>query len=167
MKKPSGDAKLIKAYMAGNSGAFEKLFHRYEKPLFAFIMRFILNRDAAQDIFQQIWTKVLNGLPNYQETGKFSSWLFGIANNCCIDEIRRKSIIKKAEKLDSFNINPIQQQETNPENILIKQEIGIHLKEAIESLPIEQKQVVMLRLNGDMPFKEIARILNCPLNTVL
>ena len=91
MVKDVSDATLIQEYLGGKDTAFEKLYRKYERPLYAFVYRFVGSRESAEDLFQQTWLKVIRGLENYDERGKFGSWLFGIANHCCIDQVRQKS----------------------------------------------------------------------------
>ena len=143
------------------------LYKRYERPLFSFILKFVKERSSAEDVFQQTWMKAIRGLDGYREKGKFSSWLFGIANNACVDHVRKQARskiddFKSEEGLDSFRSD-----DQDPEDAAIESERKAWLNEAISNLPPEQKEVVLLRLHGEMPFKEIAKMLNTPLNTVL
>jgi RNA polymerase sigma-70 factor (ECF subfamily) len=165
-KKPT-DAHLIRVFLSERDRAFQKLFDRYEKPLFSFIYRYVKNRHSAEDIFQQTWLKVLKGLTKYREEGKFSSWLFGIAHNCCIDHTRQIKRSKKDDSTCSEGMDRLKGDLRDPESDLLKREQSILIEKAIDKLPDEQKEVVLMRLYGDLPFKEIAEILNSPLNTVL
>ena len=161
------DASLIRSYIAGKDMAFEKLFKRYERPLFSFILRLSRNQESAEDIFQQTWMKVINGLSAYQERGTFSSWLFGIAYHCFIDQTRKESRSKIHEKVSAEGLEKIPDTDMDPETGLLKDEKINWMGEAIHQLPEEQKQVVLMRITGELPFKEIAHILDCPINTVL
>jgi RNA polymerase sigma factor (sigma-70 family) len=167
MEKKPADAKLVRTYLSGNDRAFENLFKRYERPLFSFILKFVRDRQVAEDIFQQTWMKVLNGLNGYEEKGKFSSWLFGIANNCCIDHSRKETRSKVDGRTSAEGMDMLEGDDCNPESTFLKQEETEWLEKAIQTLPMEQKEVVLLRLHGQLPFKEIARVLESPLNTVL
>lgn len=167
MEKKPADAKLVRIYLSGNDRAFENLFKRYERPLFSFILKFVRDRQIAEDIFQQTWIKVLNGLTGYEEKGKFSSWLFGIANNCCIDHSRKETRSKVDDRASAEGMDLLEGDDCDPESTFLKQEETEWLEKAIQTLPIEQKEVVLLRLHGQLPFKEIARVLGSPLNTVL
>jgi len=101
------------------------------------------------------------------EKGKFSSWLFGIANNCCIDAVRKKKREKIDDLASSEGMDRLQSGSDDPEDQMIKVETAEWLELAVADLPVEQKQVVLLRIFGEMPFKDIAELLKCPLNTVL
>ncbi|MFH1943273.1 MAG: sigma-70 family RNA polymerase sigma factor [bacterium] len=167
MEKKPADAKLVRTYLSGNDRSFENLFKRYERPLFSFILKFVRDRQIAEDIFQQTWIKVLNGLTGYEEKGKFSSWLFGIANNCCIDHSRKETRSKVDDRASAEGMDLLEGDDCDPESTFLKQEETEWLEKAIQTLPIEQKEVVLLRFHGQLPFKEIARVLGSPLNTVL
>jgi len=118
-------------------------------------------------LFQQTWMKVIKALPQYEERGSFSSWLFGIANNCCVDHARKKTRSKVDDLTSSEGLDRLPNPHPNPEDTVIRKEQKAWLEQAVEQLPQEQKQVVLMRLFGQLPFKEIARVVNCPLNTVL
>jgi RNA polymerase sigma-70 factor (ECF subfamily) len=167
MEKQTTDAHLIRAYLSGKDHAFEKLFRRYERPLFTFILRFVGDRQVSEDMFQQTWLKVIRALPQYEERGSFSSWLFGIANNCCVDQVRKKRRSRVDDLTSSEGMDRLPDEDSDPEETLLKQEQVSWLEKAVERLPVEQRQVVLMRLFGEIPFKEIARIVECPLNTVL
>ena len=163
------DASNIQAYRAGNNLAFDQLYRRYERPLFSFILRTVRDRSMADDLFQQTWLKAIKGLPKYNEQGKFSSWLFGIAHNCCIDQIRKKQNKIEANTIKS-DVDPFIQIKgdlPDPEAVMIRNEETQLIKHTLDRIPEEQRQVLLLRLNGEMPFKEIAELMQCSINTVL
>jgi len=166
MSEDKTDAVLIRDYLSGKEKSFHTLYRRYERPLFSYIFRFAGERQRAEDLFQQTWMKVLNGLQNYREQQKFSSWLFGIAHNCCIDEVRKASG-KKEDDCPGEDRKSMKSGERTPEELLHHTERKDLLKKAIQELPEEQRSVVLMRLEEEIPFKEIAEIMNCSLNTVL
>lgn len=165
-EKPT-DADLVKDYRKGNQRAFDILLKRYERPLYSFIFRFVHDRESADDLFQQTWFKVVRNLHLYKEEGKFSSWLFGIANNACIDEIRKDKNKKKNDFISEEGLDSLPNSEGDPMDILQQQEKNQWLEKAIEKLPSEQQQVILLRIYADLSFKEIANLLGSPLNTIL
>ena len=157
MTNKKNDARLLRAYLAGKNRAFESLYKKYEKPLFSFILRFIGDRKNAEDIFQQTWFKVLAALPVYEERGAFAGWLFGIANNCCVDFVRNKNYSQKKNSTHESELEMLADGSLDPEEALHKKEKLEWLENVIVQLPVEQKQVVLLRVYSEMPFKEIAR----------
>jgi RNA polymerase sigma-70 factor (ECF subfamily) len=161
------DAELIRKYKNGEEKAFTVLLERYKDRLFTFILRLVGNKETAEDIFQETFIKVLNGLPNYREENKFSSWLFGIANNSCMDYFRKNKfkylfyINSFSEEENLYDIEP------TPDIKIDKFEVKKIIDEALSQLPAEQRQVLLLREHSELSFREIAEMLNCPLNTVL
>lgn len=167
MEKIQSDAYLIQAYLSGKEKAFEKLLKRYERPLFSFIFRFVGNRQSAEDLYQQTWFKVIQGLPRYEERGTFSSWLFGIANNCCIDFVRKHNKAKRNDLVSGEGMEQLISEKYDQMDRLLRKEKTRWLEKAIKQLPPAQKQVVLLRTYSGLPFKEIAEMLKDPLNTIL
>jgi RNA polymerase sigma factor (sigma-70 family) len=165
-KKPS-DALLVRTYLSGKEKAFVKLYQRYERQLFSFILRLVGNRSTAEDLFQKTWMKVITGLEKYEERGSFSSWLFGIANNCCVDHVRKVSRLKLDCFISSERMERVSEKGMNPEKEVLQSEENDWLQNAISQLPSEQRQVVLMRINGEIPFKDIAKALNTSINTVL
>ncbi len=162
------DSIFINLFLTGNQKGFDRLYKKYEKPLFSYILKYTHNRETAEDIFQKTWFKVIRGLKNYTEKGSFGSWLFGIAHNNCIDYYRKQSKKEIDENISEKGMDSLENTITqNPESQFLKQEGVIRLKNAIQALPDEQKQVVLLRLYADLTFKEIAERCECSLNTVL
>ena len=166
MAKEITDAALIREYQSGKDKAFEKLYRKYERPLYSFIYRFVGSRESAEDVFQQTWLKVIGALENYEERGKFGSWLFGIANNASLDLVRQKSTNKR-DDYASEEMDHLPHEEMIPDESVIHKEQSDLLENGIETLPWEQKQVVLLRVYAEMSFKEIAAMIDAPLNTVL
>ena len=160
MNDSQTDARLVQAYLAGKSGAFEKLYERYERPLFSYLLKLIRERQAAEDIFQQTWMKVIKALPVYEEKSKFSSWLFGIAHNCCIDYIRRVSNRREDESW-SDQLDRLGDGRLLPDAEAEKNDDLHHLARAIDQLPGEQRAVVLMRIHGETPFREISDTMNC------
>ena len=175
MEQPS-DRELIQRYRKGDLEAFDTLIKRYEKPLFNFIYRLIGNKATAEDIFQEVFLRAIKGLSKYRHQKKFSSWLYRIAHNLIIDTVRKE----KREKIISLETKVNESQGESrllkdtipdkrylPHHHLERKELRKRLEEALESLPFEQRQVFILREQAQLPFKEIASLLNCSLSTAL
>lgn len=161
------DDELVQSFLKGEESAFNELYRAYEKPLYSFILRYTGNRNAAEDLVQQVWMKVIKALPKYDERSKFGSWLFSIAHHCCIDAVRKKN----PKQIEAFDNTPVLDklpgEKPNPEEELIQFEERGLLEKAIQMLPKEQKEVLLMRIYSDLPFKEISAVLNAPLNTIL
>lgn len=160
------DAGLVQLYVSGKHAAFKKLYERYERQLFSYILRLLRDRVTAEDVFQQTWMQAVKALPAYQEKSRFSSWLFGIAHNCCIDYIRRETNHRTDDSW-AEHLDRLESDGGTPDHAVEKNEELTHLAMAIDQLPAEQRAVVLMRVHGEIPFREIAEALDCPLNTVL
>ncbi len=168
-EEKNSDAVLIAAYRSGNQRALEELFERYRRPLYAYFNRMTGGDTmAADDMFQEVWVKVLRYLPNYRESGRFSAWLFQIAANQFRTAYRRRRNWLKF-------FTPAGDEEATPETAddaaPVWHEMDENgrrrkLEQALEQLPPEQREVFHWRQN-DLSFKEIAEIQKCPLNTAL
>lgn len=174
--REESDRELIQRYRKGGVEAGNILIKRYEKPLFNFIYRLIGNRAAAEDIFQEVFLRVIKGISGYRPQKKFSSWLYRIANNLVIDTLRkqkREKVISLETKIKESRDESLLLRDTIPDkgylpnSRLEREELRKRLEEAIESLPFEQRRVFILREHAQLPFKEIASLLNCSLNTAL
>jgi RNA polymerase sigma-70 factor (ECF subfamily) len=161
------DGFLVCRYRDGMEKAFEILYHRYQKPLFSFIMKMVRDRMATEDLFQLTWTRVLSGLDKYQEEDKFAGWIFGIANNACMDYFRKKTRSSEVEWKENGPPGTESDGPEDPETIMIQKEQQAILSEAIGQLSEDQRQIVLLRLYSGLTFQEISEMLDSPLNTVL
>jgi len=92
------DAQLLNRFRNGDNSAFDHIVDRYQKPLFTYLIRLVGDHQVAEDIFQDIFLKVLRVLNDYQEKSKFGNWLFGIAHHLAIDFLRRE---KRHQKIFS------------------------------------------------------------------
>jgi RNA polymerase sigma-70 factor, ECF subfamily len=157
------EQSLITKCRNGDSSAFSPLIRTYRKQLFSYLFRLCGNREEAEDLFQDTLIKAWKGINNYSERHKFSSWLFAIAHNTAMDALRKR---KKENVFAEIELDELQHSD-NPHNELINLERSQKLKKAVEELPLKQKEVFLLRINSGMKFKEIAKLTNEPLNTVL
>lgn len=158
------ETDLVAACLKGNVNSFSFLVRSYKKPLFTYLYRICGDKDSAEDMFQETLLKAWQNLKNYNEQNKFSSWLFSIAHNVAVDSLRKRKVRSNIIYMDEIH-EP--DNRLNPFTILINKESGIKISGAINKLPDKQKQVFLLRQHGEMTFKEIASLLNEPLNTVL
>lgn len=164
------DEVLVLQYMHGNEHALEILIRRHKSKVFTSIFMFVRDQYLAEDLFQDTFIKVVRKLRagQYQEEGKFLPWVMRIAHNLCIDYYRktkRTPLITTPEGFDIFNL--LQFSNGNPEKIIIRQQSHQKVREMVDRLPVEQKEVVILRHYADLSFKEIADITNVSINTAL
>ena len=164
------DATLVQEYVSGSEIAIEKLINRHQLRIFNYIKSKVLDRDTAEDIFQDTFIKVIKTLKSgvYNEEGKFLPWVMRIAHNLVIDFFRKSNRIPTIENNDEYDLFKFISDTTpNIERILFQDQLVKDLQNLILELPDDQKEVLTMRLYRDMSFKEIAQNTNVSINTAL
>ncbi len=164
------DSVLINDYIHGNEKSLEILIIRHKQRIFSFILSKVLDRDLAEDLFQDTFIKVINTLKRgaYNEEGKFLPWTMRIAHNLIIDHFRRQKRIPLFKNTSDFDIfSVISDDVLNAEKQLIKNQILDDVCSLIDELPDDQKEVLVMRLYKDMSFKEISENTDVSINTAL
>ncbi|SNY99788.1 RNA polymerase sigma factor [Flagellimonas pacifica] len=164
------DSILVKNYIAGDEKCLEALINRHNQRISSFIYSKVMDRDVAEDIFQDTFIKVIKTLKrgSYSEEGKFLPWVMRIAHNLIIDHFRKNKRMPKFEGSDDFNIfSVIKDEKLNAEKQIIKDQIDSDLTLLIEELPEDQKEVLIMRIYKDMSFKEISENTGVSINTAL
>ena len=169
------DQILVSQYINGQESAFEKLLKRNQSKVFGYIMKMVKDEDLANDIFQDTFVKVIRTLKNgkYNEEGKFLPWVMRIAHNLIIDHFRKDKKMPIAgrgsgsdeDKFDIFNILKIE--DNNVEDEIIYNQILNDVRDLVELLPDDQKEVVKMRHYMGMSFKDIAESTDVSINTAL
>ncbi len=164
------DSILVKNYINGDEKALETLINRHNQRITSFIYSKVLDKDVAEDIFQDTFIKVIKTLKrgSYSEEGKFLPWVMRIAHNLVIDHFRKNKRMPKFEGSDDFNIfSVIKDDKLNIEKQIIKDQIESDLTHLIDELPDDQKEVLIMRIYKDMSFKEISENTDVSINTAL
>ncbi len=165
------DQDLIQQYLSGNNIAIEKLINRHRTKVFTYIVLVVKNQQLAEDIFQDTFIKVIRSLVDgkYKDNGRFVSWVIRIAHNLIIDHFRKEKQINTLSnddyEADIFNSKKFSDQ--NIEDLMIRDQITNDVRQLIDELPDEQKQVILLRHYGGLSFKEIAEQTDVSINTAL
>ncbi|HEX8951341.1 MAG TPA: RNA polymerase sigma factor [Polyangia bacterium] len=172
--RDDSDESLMLRYRDGDVRAFELLVTRHRKPLFNFILRFVRDTAAAEDVTQETFLRLVKGADAYERQAKFTTWLYTIARNLCVDAARRGKH-RKAASLDA----PVGDEDGSASLLDFvadggaavdrqaqSRELAVRLQQAIESLPDEQREIFLLREVADLQFNEIANVIGCPENTV-
>ncbi len=154
--------------------AFKELMNRHQAKVYSYIFSMIQNRETANDIFQETFTKVITKMDDtYNEQGKWIAWVMRIAHNATIDHIRKQkrfvdvtSSYDKESKTDFYDRLPDEDAMAQDEKLELDESTSSLLKH-ISNLPEEQRTVVMLRHYYEMPFKEIAELTDVSINTAL
>ncbi len=163
------DAKFLAAYRKGDPEALGRLVEKYKRPLFAFLCRFAATPGEADEWFQETWVRAIEHMNVFRQKNLLG-WLFRIAHNLIIDQSRRR---KPDCSLDApvadgaFLADLIPAAALSPADEAAGRDLGRHIAAAAALLPVDQREVFWLRMDAGLPFKEIARIQRCSINTVL
>tara|TARA_B100001059_G_C17719337_1_gene519799 strand:+ start:45 stop:629 length:585 start_codon:yes stop_codon:yes gene_type:complete len=164
------DAQLVSDYISGNEKALSILINKHQSRLYGFIFSKIQDRDAANDIFQDTFIKVIRTLKrgNYNEQGKFLPWVMRISHNLIIDYFRKNNRMPKFKSKNDFDIfSVISDDSLNIENKIVDAQIEDHVRILLDELPEEQKAVIKMRIYQEMSFKEISESTGVSINTSL
>lgn len=164
------DSLLVHNYVEGDESALTILINRHQSKIFGFIYSKISDRDISNDIFQDTFIKVIKTLKSrsYNEEGKFLPWVMRIAHNLIIDHFRKNKKMPMFRETEEFSIFSIMSDDSPTiENKIISNQVDIDLRKLIEELPVDQKEVLIMRMYQDMSFKEISEITGVSINTAL
>ena len=164
------DSVLVSNYINGNERSLEILIGRHKQRIYSFIYSKVLDRDISEDIFQDTFIKVINTLKRgrYNEEGKFLPWVMRIAHNLVIDHFRKDNRMPSFKNTDEFDIfSVLSDSSLNAEKRIIKDQIHMDVRNLVDELPEDQKQVLMMRIYRDMSFKEISEQTGVSINTAL
>ena len=175
MFKDQADEDLMVLYQKGEVAAFEILLSRHRKPVFNFILRFIGDKETAEDLLQEAFMRVIKGAEAYKRQAKFTTWLYTIARNLCVDQTRRRkpSQARLARRADGLGRREparcstfSQATEMASDRKNVNKQLHETMHRAIAALSDEQREVFLMREFLDMPFKQIADVVGVPENTV-
>ena len=165
MPEEFSDIELIEKYLNNNTAAFDILYSRYRRQLYAYLNRLMPGQYAlADDVFQNTWVKVIKQLPKYKHKEKFLAWVTRIAHNLAVDHFRKSKHEILAEDTESTRLFAAIGNE--PWRVLDKSELSASLEKCVAKLQEEQREVFILRQN-EMSFKEISKIQSVSINTAL
>jgi RNA polymerase sigma-70 factor (ECF subfamily) len=167
------DAALILRVKQGDTAAFTELVDKYKQPIINFAYRMVHDQTEAEDLAQAAFVQVYKSAERYQVTSKFTTWLFTITRNLCLNEIRRRTR-HPADSLDA----PRQDLEDQPEpqvedkkgrsppDLLLDQELESKIVEALDELPENQRTAILLCRQEEVSYEQIAEVLDCSLSAV-
>mgnify|MGYP005684937297 CR=1 FL=1 len=163
------EAKLIAEAKAGNQAAMEALLQPYEDSVFRFLVQRLGNAHDAADVAQDSFVKALRGLKNYRDEGKFQAWLFQIARNESLNFMKKRNRYSTATVNEEGESRFDQEADPGPTAVesIVQGERHEMVRDCVSELPETEREVVTLRLDQDITFREIAEITQSPLNTVL
>lgn len=169
LQQSATDTELVQAFLNGNEHALEKLIYRYKDKIYTGIYMLVKDKYLAEDLFQDAFLKMIRTMRegNYAEQGKFLPWASRVAHNLCMDHFRR---VRRKIPVTLANGEDILELLAGPDNQvpgIEQRQTEQGLRKLMEQLPEEQREVITLRIYGEMSFKEIARITGVSINTAL
>ena len=165
------EKKLVEKAKSGDIKAFEKLIEDHQKKVFNIALRMIGDYDEASELAQEAFLKAYKSIKSFKGDSLFSTWIYKITTNVCLDEIRRKrkkliSLDEDIEHDGSEFKRQIKDHSPGPESLAENNELKRMVKESINLLPEDYKIVIVLRDIQGFSYEEISRIIKCPIGTV-
>lgn len=163
------ETKIMAEVAEGNLSAFRTLVELHHKSLISFIARFTGDRDSAEDIAQEVFLRVFKAAKDYKPQAKFKTWLFTIATNLCLNEIRGNKSRPKFVDLSDLHEQeyPIVAPETfSPQKAVENRELSTVVRKAIQSLPENQRIAILLRQYNDFSYSEISKIMGLSISAI-
>jgi len=166
----SPDQNLVRKYLKGDKNSLEILIKKYLSPIFNFVLRLVENKQDAEDITQEVFVKVWKNIKKFNQKKSFKTWLFTIAKNTAFDSLRKKKVAYfsdlENEEGKNWVVDSLADPSPLPPEILERKELARDLERALKKLPPKMRVVLLLYYNDHLTLREIAEVLDEPLNTV-
>ncbi len=170
------DEMLMVRYQRGEAPAFAELVHRHSRLVYTFVLRQLRDRNLSEDVTQQVFMRLVQRAGEFKHAARFSTWLYSITRNLCVDHLRRLSH-RQHTSLDAAgpgrdNDTPLVEGLSDPhprasvERSAQASQMKASILVAVEGLPDEQREVFLLRQIANLSFREIAEVTETPENTV-
>lgn len=168
------DEALMARYQLGERTAFAVLVRRHQRPAYHFALRHLRTPELAQDVVQEAFVRVVQNAPEFKHEARFTTWLYTILRNLCIDHLRKRALRKHPsldEPAPGSEDGPSLGERTadahaNVEREATATELRARIAAAVDALPDDQRDVFLMREVANLPFKEIATVMGVPENTV-
>jgi RNA polymerase sigma-70 factor (ECF subfamily) len=158
------DQEFFDQWLTGNPNGFATLYEKYKNRVFGFLVKMTGEREVAEDLLQETFLAAYRNASQFDRSRNFLSWLFGIAHKRTIDYFRHARV-ESDHQIDA--VDSVGSRIESADSRLSNENLRNLIKSAVEQLDPLQREVFMLRELGDVPFKDIAEIMDCPINTAL
>lgn len=159
------DEALMQGYAAGDAAAFDRLYQRHRGSMFRYVRRHVGNDGLAEELFQDIWMRVINARDRYVVSAKFSTWLYTIAHNRLMDHFRATAtagevvpLLAEAEDGDAPQFEIAAPDADTPQTMHVRRRLAERILGALDALPREQREAFVLQQEADMSVEEIAAV---------
>lgn len=165
------DEQIVAKVLNGQGSLFETLVQRHQGPVYNFLLRMLHDPEEALDMTQEVFLKVFCSLERFDPRFRFTTWMYRIASNAAIDQIRKRrpgTVLSLDAPIaeDTDYVREVAGSGPTPDQLLQARETQDHLENALQELPVEYRQVLLLRHQGERRYDEIARITGLPIGTV-
>jgi len=168
------DEDLVEAYLRGAKDSFPLLYQRYQKGIFMLVRGFFPNQEKAEEVFQEVFMKLLERLTSFDSSGSFKSWFYTLCRHHCIDRIRHQNrrpelpetSFRSEDNESSTPIDRAQASHSPADTQAYDRELAKNLDLALQNLPVEQRETFLLKERGGLTFEEIAQASGVSVNTV-
>ena len=157
------DEALMLQYAQGDFGAFEQLYQRHKGGLYRYFLRQLADKTVAEDLFQDIWSKVISHAGQYQPSAKFSTWLYTLARHKVVDQVRHLKVVAKVIEQDQDEDTDLAQpafEQHDPEQLLQGSKASAALKDCLAFLPLLQRECFLLKEEGGLSLDAIAQVVD-------
>ncbi len=161
------DSALMLRYRDGDVRAFERLYARHRAPLYRYLQRLCRDKDVANDLFQEVWSKVIASRERYEPRAQFNTFLFRIAHNCAMDHFRRTGRLATNQAADVTEMEDVLAGETSdrPDAQTSNAQVSADFRRALDALPPEQRDVFVLYEESGLSLEEIGKITGVAMET--
>lgn len=154
----AGDEQLMLAYREGDAGAFEQLYRRHKGGLYRFVLRSIRDRALAEELYQEIWMRVIEARGRYEPQAKFTTWLYTIAHNRLVDHWRKRGLqLVSLDEEEAARAELPAGADYEPQRLLEAKQTHARFARALETLPPAQREAFLLHQEAGMSVAEIAQ----------
>ena len=160
------DSALMLRYQDGDVAAFEELYSRHRGPLFRFLLRQIGEQSLAEDVFQEVWSRIIRNHKRYRPTAKFTTYMYHIARNCSVDHFRRSTSQQAVTTGQDEAIDAAVADTGDPVAAAEAGDTRLALSQALTELPAEQREAFLLHEEGGLTLNEIAEVTDVGRETV-
>lgn len=173
-RKQPEDAELIRRHLAGDRKAFPLLYERYEKGVYFLVRQYFPQTQRAEEVFQEVFMKVLERLDRFHAEGSFRAWLWTLSRNHCIDRLRYQqrrpetpeSALSNREEDSPGFLSQVPHGDPATDSQVYERELVDYLKKELTKLPEEQRETFLLKEQSGLTFEEIAQVMEVSINTV-
>ena len=151
------DEQLMLAYARGDAAAFERLYGKHKGPLFRYVLRSVKARGEAEELYQDVWMRVIEARARYQPRAKFTTWLYTIAHNRLVDHWRARGLaLVSLDEAEGAVAEPAAAPDAEPHRLAEARETLDRLSTALAALPLAQREAFLLHYEGDLTTAQIA-----------